>query len=78
MKDTKKWEITVQDKHGEQQTFHKSLKGTEPPSSETAAALIQDELVGGRLLPFVSRNCDKPTVYRFKKSGFNITSISDI
>ncbi|SNB58156.1 hypothetical protein SAMN04487880_2598 [Marinobacter sp. es.042] len=37
MKDTKTWKITVQGKHGEEQTLHKSLKGTEPSSSETAA-----------------------------------------
>ncbi|RBP69750.1 hypothetical protein DET64_1116 [Marinobacter nauticus] len=73
----KTWKITVKGKDGKEHTFHKTLKGTEPPSTETAAVLIQDPLVGDRLLPYVSRDCEEPTVYRLKEAGFTITSINE-
>ncbi|MCE0760067.1 hypothetical protein LWH94_12730 [Marinobacter sp. G11] len=67
----------MQDKDEKEHTFFKTLRGTEPPDSEIAAVLIQDELVGGRLLPFVGRDWDEPTVYRLKAAGFSITSIRE-
>lgn len=70
------WKITVEDKDGNQTVIERTLFGESPPDNELAAVLIQEQLLGNRLLPSVSRDCREPTVYRLRVGGYEIKSVT--